>query len=625
MAVRNALLRLRSKSGWSVDLDSSTAAQQWQKAQAFGVNCRSVEWRLTTDTDEADVSVEVMDPDCMTNPGKELASVNLEAVARGWRWTSAALLFDNGSIHVEIQLPGGATNAAIFHISRAVCERFVTKTSVDCVRLMGLIEPGNDVGDFELSWQWRQGGVLKRAGLRTTILSTKMDLRYDFPRMVADIRKSFPTRLQLDLVRQTQWGLSSTSASSSLQSWLAVFQSLEMELRATFARLISRPRWKLDEEDDWRPLERIQRMSPCREEYFALAAVEKPHGLYRGRRSVVDVDRLENRFAKHVAISVLDGLRRVSKALRNAKTVSEVFLDWLEARLVQWENIASHPFWRAVGPFKGLQQTSLTLQRDTIYSRILRGSVLFRRGLEVVLSGGPQGGIRSIDDLYELWCLVQMDRALGDLGWTRDVSEWDLRRGAWDDLEQNGGRETGGARLSYSHQSHPGESVALLYRAVASSRPSTRSDWEGVFATPVDQHPDLVLRHRNQIGEIGTWVFDAKYRVEMASRGAVRIAPSDAINQVQRYRDALLVDKSSPVREAWGGYILFPGSITPAWLDHPQARAIKNVNIGAIPIRCAEPIDGYDELKDFIGHKLSILRSGGHDGATPGARGFKRR
>jgi hypothetical protein len=634
----DSLLRISVPEGFRVDLDSSTAVAHWRKARDLGVLSDPVEWSLTTDVDLRDISLEVVDPG---NSRRGLVPVIPIAIERGWRWSAEPLFFDNGSVHVEVLLPVGAADPAVFHLTRSVCDRFVSKSDGDRVRLVGIVEPGNDVGAFELAWQWRQHGILRRATLRTSVLSTKMNLQRDFPRMVAAIREAFPARLQLDLLRQTQWGLSSVEGAPSIQSWLAVFQSLDLELMSTVERVIRKPRLKLDQHDEWRRVERIQRMPACREEEVARAVADQPHRLLRIDSPVLDADQPENRFVKHVAIGVRDELRRVSAVLKNKRAVSDIFVEWINARVVVWERLCGHPFWRSIGPFKGLRQESLTLQRDVAYAGIRRGQRLLRSALEVVLSGTTQGGIRSIDELYELWCFVQMDRALGDLGWTRGHEDWPLGRGVWDDLKGVGGRKGVSARLGYRHPEYPGEAVALIYQPEVTEKPSVETDWEGIFATPVDQHPDFVLRHWTPTGDAATWVFDAKYRVETGS-DSVRTAPSDAIHQVQRYRDALLVrdgnlqlhryddrlfvSNLNLVREAWGGFVLFPGSVSDGWHKHPQARAIHLVNIGAIPLRCAEPVDGYDALKAFLDGKFSARRVGaGFDQATPGARGFVRR
>jgi hypothetical protein len=632
----DALLRLSGSGGWSIELDSSTAMSNWRKAQALGVISEAVEWRLTTDADVRDIDLTVVDP---SDEDHELVPVVPIAFDRGWRWFSKPLLFDNGSIHVEILLPSGASDPAVFHLSRAVCERFVSKNIGDRVRLVGLIEPGNDVGSFELAWQWRQGGIPKRACLRTTVLSTKMDVQQDFPRMVRAIREAFPARLKLDLLRQTRWGLMSSDGAPTIQSWLAVFQSLEVELLATVERVMRRPRWKLGERNEWRRLERIQRLPSYREEEIA-RAVDHPQRLHRIECPVIDPDQLENRFVKHVALDIRDELRRVSAVLKTRKGVSDIFAQWMDERVIRWESLCRHPFWRSIGPFKGLRQESLTLQRDMAYAGIRRGWDLLRSGLEVVLTGATRGGIRSIDDLYELWCLVQMDRALQELGWARHKEEWSFGRGDWDDFQRIGGRATVAARLSYRNKEYTGETVSLIYQPHITAQPSTETCWEGVLATPVDQQPDLVLRHRKPAGDVATWIFDAKYRVE-TEFGKIRVAPSDAIHQVQRYRDALLVQttsfqvnhdsdsffekKVSLVREAWGAFVLFPGSAENGWQIHPQASAIDLVNIGAIPLRCTDPVDGYEVLKEFLEEKFAARRLGtGFDNATPGARGFVR-
>jgi hypothetical protein len=95
--------------------------------------------------------------------------------------------------------------------------------------------------------------------------------------------------------------------------------------------------------------------------------------------------------------------------------------------------------------------------------------------------------------------------------------------------------------------------------------------------------------------------------------------------QVNHDSDSFFEKKVSLVREAWGAFVLFPGSAENGWQIHPQASAIDLVNIGAIPLRCTDPVDGYEVLKEFLEEKFAARRLGtGFDNATPGARGFVR-
>ena len=112
------------------------------------------------------------------------------------------------------------------------------------------------------------------------------------------------------------------------------------------------------------------------------------------------------------------------------------------------------------------------------------------------------------------------------------------------------------------------------------------------------------LNIRKDSGEtVLTYLYDAKYRVindkrldrdfeqqdideEMIMPGG-DYPPTDAINQMHRYRDAIYYSKEEPYRskEIIGGYILFPGRGNDEYIKRRYySESIRSVNIGAFPL-----------------------------------------
>ncbi len=60
-----------------------------------------------------------------------------------------------------------------------------------------------------------------------------------------------------------------------------------------------------------------------------------------------------------------------------------------------------------------------------------------------------------------------------------------------------------------------------------------------IYSWTTVQKPDIFLEATFLKGEKVQWIFDAKYRIADDGNGADR-APDDAINQMHRYRDALI-------------------------------------------------------------------------------------
>jgi len=127
----------------------------------------------------------------------------------------------------------------------------------------------------------------------------------------------------------------------------------------------------------------------------------------------------------------------------------------------------------------------------------------------------------------------------------------------------------------------------------------------GINTATTEQRPDIVLNIRKASGEVVlTYLYDAKYRVindkkldadfeeqDMSENTAMPggdYPPTDAVNQMHRYRDAIYYSKEhEPYRskEIIGGYILFPGRGDDEYVKKRYYSAsVESVNIGAFPL-----------------------------------------
>ena len=441
--------------------------------------------------------------------------------------------------------------------------------------------------------------------------------------MLEGVQNRFEGAVRLDILRQTHWNILPSTSAASLQSWLAVFRQLEYDLYLAFQRLIRYHRQTLKSEVEWVRGETIKKVSPSREEVIARGIKERPNRLFHIEKRVLDPDRIENRFAKHVLLNILTDLARAKQAIEGRTQVSEIFQEWIDRRLSEWTTIGKHSFWREISTFHGFHQESLIIHRDPTYARIVEGWSILRKGLSLVLSDRFRGGIQSVDDLYEIWCLVQLDQAILDLGWTSKEVNWVNEGKEWDDLGARS--QTVTARLIYHKLDCTGEKIEMLYQPSANGQPSKSKGWEGVHSLPVTQRPDIVFRHHKD-GYTRTWIFDAKYRIETERLGQC-YAPHDAINQMHRYRDALLWNSDPTIstdihlRESIGAFVLFPGHSLD-WAQHSQSKSISHVNIGAIPLRpiwdngnCPIRGDGFHLIRELI--KIKTTEQGWVNGSDP--------
>lgn len=488
------------------------------------------------------------------------------------------IFFDQTPYHFSIHLPDAKT--AYIDTLLASWEE-ASFWDPQTQRLTIPLNFGNDLGDFELRWGWIDGNDEQHtASMRSQVFSTKLDIRTHFEWMIHDI-KQFDW-LSLDLLRQTTWGWSRDDAAESNQkTWLLIFQEVRTGMDAGFRRLIDQHRHRLVSELHMQRAERIRKMGPRLEERIAEGMLDNPDRRYRVEKQRLSHDTPENRYMKHILLHTLATLHELVDRLEPVKRMSDVFKDRLKAWATDWEQLRQNSFWQGIGAYQGLSRESLILSQDPLYAGIRRSWYWLAQGM-VFLENDLRGGIQNIAQLYEIWCLVQIDRILLELGWKPlgvRGEEFGSDEEDWKEDEEARGIAR---KFSYTKEDRR---IDLLYQASASQTASKNSIWADIRSYPERQIPDIVLRlfDSPELGSqhIYTWIFDAKYRVD-----ETRKAPSDAINQMHQYRDAILWHSNRYIenplfREGIGAFVLYPG-VDPK--DTSQQKSIDSVNIGAISV-----------------------------------------
>ena len=121
------------------------------------------------------------------------------------------------------------------------------------------------------------------------------------------------------------------------------------------------------------------------------------------------------------------------------------------------------------------------------------------------------------------------------------------------------------------------------------------------------------------------WLFDAKYRIKTEKSRfdctnedieKVDYVPNDAINQMHRYRDALIhLSQSKPnsfakkSRPVFGAFALYPGYFEQGDCPNPYADAIDEVGIGAFALLPSQRDQGYCGhlwLSEFLKKQIGV-------------------
>jgi predicted component of viral defense system (DUF524 family) len=520
-----------------------------------------------------------------------------------------ALFFDQTPYTFTIQFSPHTVTARLFSPIAAWCD--ASSWDEDSCRLTIPVNFGNDLGDFQLTWEWETpDGEWHQAGFSGQVFSTKLDIYSHFEVMLTEVKDKY-NWIKLDLLRQTTWGWShDTESDSNQRTWLLIFQEVRLDMGERLRKLVEQHRRRLVEETRMLRAEQMKKISPRLEEAVAEGLLDNPNRRYPVSRRVLDADTPENRYIKHVLSQTIIQLNVINNQLQGYSQFSDIFKQRMQDWVDDWSILKEHRFWRGIGPFRGLRRASLILSQDPIYAGIRRSYFLLQQGLSF-FEQELQGGIQNAAQLYEVWCFVKLDQLLDQLDWKRGDADYFISNPSDDRLA--GEKEefsSGYAKYSYHKQDLNDVELTLLFQPSAGSTQSKNKGWEGMMAVPIAQNPDLVLRlHRNDLPRkpVYTWIFDAKYRIYNND------APNDAVNQMHRYRDAIIWSKevggAGPyLREGIGAYVLYPGNDQLTKAKYPQIDSIKKTNIGAFPLR--PEFAGYipEKLEKHVKNLLDVTR-----------------
>ncbi|TNI67251.1 hypothetical protein CF133_22455, partial [Aeromonas salmonicida] len=197
--------------------------------------------------------------------------------------------------------------------------------------------------------------------------------------------------------------------------WLAHFEALHQELERGVRHIINSPHSRLQSKTEHLLATRMKR--PPKPRLAEQIRQDLDAGIerrYRIERKQLTTDTPENRFIKFVLERTLRMLQHLNRQ-GDHSLLSEAFF----ARLKTWgkplEQALAHPLMRDIGPASVLHRESLVLQQKSGYSTVYRIWQQLRLYLEA-MGNDAVAGIRSMDQLYELWCVLEVRRIIQALG-----------------------------------------------------------------------------------------------------------------------------------------------------------------------------------------------------------------
>lgn len=566
---------------------------------------------------------------------------------------NSPLFFENTQYQFEWVFFSEVTHARLTHRSQNVNEAFrfapevKTARGVVPARLTGTINTGNDVGWLRLPLTFEHNGKTQTQHIAFEVLPTKMALHQDLPTMYQAIDKVYPL-WRFSLVEKTEQDAATSQQRGHFPlMWLANFAALRARFEQGLKVICAAPHSRLQPTVANIKAAKLKGRLPHKlaeqvKQDFANGQYDKRYAVEKKQLSV---DTPENRFIKMAVSKSKRQLAEFEQKLRQSnqapdrQRLSDSFLNELHSWQQPLQKVLGQSFLKEVGAYTGLNRESLVLQQKTGYSAVYRIWQELKFYLDVF---GNQSSIsmKSVAEIYEVWCFLCLKQILEqDLG-------FELVENSATKLAQND---------FFEYQLKDGFAGAFRFKrsdgvtARLAHEPKFTKKGQSIRSYLVNQEPDIVLEVTLPKSACSTkadsseekqfiWLFDAKYRIKTEKNRfddsnedieSKDYVPDDAINQMHRYRDALIRlseprfseprlpespsskiegQPSKKSRPVFGAFALYPGFFNQATTPNPYAAAIEEVGIGAFallpsqtdPTQTKSCYSGHQWLLEFL-------------------------
>jgi predicted component of viral defense system (DUF524 family) len=521
------------------------------------------------------------------------------------------VFFENKNYDIEIIFAKslyskfGSNYPKVHHPLRAIEDSFRYNPKTGSLR--ATINTGNDVGWFNLDIYYAIATDLFSQRIAFEVLPIKMDITGDIESINRDIDAEYPL-WRFSLAQKTQQHLQADRAQRHrfLLLWLAQFERLWVDMERGLKHIVNAPHSRLLDFSQLVKMDKLKgKMSPMLQmsirEAINSGAINKRFTVNKKRLSL---DTPENRFIKFVVTSSMEKIAGIIKLARGSQypsenqRLSESFFDELQCWSDSLLHVRNHRLFQEVGDYSGMTRESLVLQQKPGYAKVYKAWQQLKWILDL-LGNDSSMSVRNVAELYEVWCFLQVRNVLLELGFSEVSNSKAVLVNRGLDVSMKDGMAG-----AFHFSRGDGVNIRLAHE------PIFREGTKPIRTWMTTQRPDIVLKAEFPGGSEIIWIFDAKYRIDTAIEGGNDMVPDDAINQMHRYRDALIYqhsvdqpysDKSRPV---FGAYVLYPGFYDQSGQPNPYQEAIDEIGIGAFSLLPSGDDGGSYWLREFLERKL---------------------
>ena len=313
-----------------------------------------------------------------------------------------AVFFENVDYPIWVDFNQEVTEAQFGSELQGDNERFTFRRFL----LAGFLNYGNDIGRSELRLVYKIKGETRRFTFAFDVLSTKLDYHTHWRSIMEDIEWEY-RMLSLAYMRRTFHGFTPDPHGETPEIvWWSLFASEQEKFIKACKNIIERPRHRLQGHTCYKRADKLTFVPRCIENELAEHRAESGY-LYRVEERVQTNDTLENRFLKFALAQILAKYDRLRQRIERINTVSTVKKEEMRQTQATLQRLARRPFFRTVGPYKGMNQESLVLQQATGYSQVYRTWNLLRQGYSLY-DGLYRLQTKDIATLYEIWCFIEV-------------------------------------------------------------------------------------------------------------------------------------------------------------------------------------------------------------------------
>ena len=569
----------------------------------------------------------------LVNPDNDFSFETIDGETNSTDWKQKwPVVYETCRYNTTIRLNGIESKPRIEHQNKEITDRFDSiQIGEHDWLITGELDFLNEPGVFDLAFRYNPLGASERTDhFKFRVVSPKLDAKHDYQAILELVKKEYNDLVFKYLTKTFQNFGRDNRKDDNLLVWYSIFKEIIVGYLKAINFIIHKPHLQTRREVRYSRADRIKRWTPQMSERFAEVEANKrlDETLFRHEIAETTANTRENRFVKftleRIGSKLGDIIEKVAKLYPGK--ISKQEIDNLQEQRLTLKKITRNALFRNLHG-EPLRNESMVLQKRTGYAQIYRYWLMLQSGIKL-LEGTTSIGVRQIWEIYELWCFLKIKQLVCevlDID-TNNIEQYnalvDERKSSMFDPFAEGELEH---QIVFTNPERIGEDeIELLYQ-------HTYNRFSGeIHTATTDNRPDIVLNIKKPDGFMLTYLFDAKYRVfdddrlnaegvedEQRLLGAADYPPSDAINQMHRYRDAIYYglkkeqQQQHTAKEIIGGYILFPGRGDDAAIKERYFyKSIETVNIGAFPLLpdSQHPEQEAALLKEFL-HRIILDNS----------------